>query len=91
MTPPFSVDVVTNQAMIPAKKPVMDPHIQPHLFALLQVTPRAMGTTADPRMTPMKVYSIKVSASSKLLRNELHITNPWKRQCRKILDLQGRK
>jgi hypothetical protein len=56
MTPPLSVDVVTSQAMIPAKKPVIAPQIHPHLFALLQVTPRAMGTTADPRMTPMKVY-----------------------------------
>ena len=37
----------------------MAPHTHPHLFALLQVTARAMGTTADPRMTPMKVYSIK--------------------------------
>ena len=67
MTPPFSVDVVTNQAMIPAKKPIMDPHIQPHLFALLQVTPRAMGTTADPRMTPMKVCSTTVSSSFKII------------------------
>jgi hypothetical protein len=67
MTPPFSVDVVTNQAMIPVKKPIMDPDTQPHLFALLQVTARAMGTTADPRMTPMKVYNIKVRTSSKLL------------------------
>jgi len=58
MTPSLSVDVVTNQAMIPAKKPTMEPHIHPHLFALLQVTPRAMGATADPKITPIKVYSI---------------------------------
>jgi hypothetical protein len=76
MTPPFSVDVVTNQAMIPARKPVIDPHIQPHLFALLQVTARAMGTTADPRMTPMKVYSITVSTSSKLLRKWTTYSQP---------------
>ena len=67
MTPPLSVDVVTNHAMIPAKKPVMEPHIHPHLFALLQVTPKAIGTTADPRMTPMKVYRMILSTSSELL------------------------
>ena len=55
MTRLLSVDVVTNQAISPAKKPAMDPQIHPHLFALLQVTQRAMGTTADPKMTPMKV------------------------------------
>ena len=91
MTPPLSVDVVTNQAMIPAKKPAMEPQIHPHLFALLQVTPRAMGATADPRMTPMKVYSIRVSTLSNGCENGLHIANPWRHQYRKILGLQDRK
>ena len=56
-TPPFRVLVVTSHAMRPAKKPAMEPPMHPHLFALLQVTQSAMGTTAEPRITPMKVYS----------------------------------
>jgi hypothetical protein len=55
ITPPFSVEVVTNHATIPATKPATDPAMQPHLFALLQVMQRAMGTTPDPRMTPINV------------------------------------
>lgn len=76
MTPPLSVDVVTNQAMIPAKKPAMDPNIHPHLFALLQVTARAMGATADPKMTPMKVYSEIVSTSSNCCEKKSTYSQP---------------
>jgi hypothetical protein len=31
--------------------------MHPHLFALLHVTHSAIGTTAEPSMTPMKVYN----------------------------------
>jgi len=44
--------------MRPEKKPDIAPPTQSHLFARDQVMQRAMGTTADPRITPMKVYQL---------------------------------
>ena len=52
-SPPFSADVVTSHAMTPAQKPEIAPAMLPHLFALPQVMHVAIGTTAEPRATPM--------------------------------------
>lgn len=41
---------------MPAMKPAMAPQIEPHLFAFFQLTQRAIGTTAEPRKTPMNSY-----------------------------------
>jgi hypothetical protein len=56
--PPFKVEVVTNQAIMPAPNPMRLPQMQPFLLAFDQVTPRAMGTTAEPRITPINVLGI---------------------------------
>lgn len=53
MTELLREDVVTSQAMIPAQKPETAPAMQPHLFAFFQLTHKAIGTTAEPRTTPM--------------------------------------
>src|SRR5216683_1380176 len=55
MTPPLSELVVTSHAIRPAKKPATEPPMQPHLFARDQVMQSAIGTTAEPRITPMNV------------------------------------
>ena len=57
MTPSHKRAVVPNQVPTPATRPVRAPTMQPVLFAFRQATPIAMGQTAPPRMTPMKVYS----------------------------------
>ena len=46
---------MTSQAIIPAARPTIEPPMQPALLAFFQVTQRAIGQTADPRMTPMNV------------------------------------
>ena len=56
MVPPFRLLVVTSHAMIPEPNPATAPVMHPHLFALLQVMQSAIGTTAEPRITPIKVY-----------------------------------
>src|SRR6266498_2136232 len=56
ITPWFSLAVVTSHATTPATKPITEPQIQPHLLALLQVMASAMGHTADPKITTIKVY-----------------------------------
>jgi hypothetical protein len=57
MTFPLRVDVVTSQAIIPAARPTSEPPTQPALLAFFQVMQRAIGQTAEPRMTPMNVYN----------------------------------
>lgn len=56
MVPSLSDDVVTSQAMIPAQKPATEPPMHPHLFAFFQLMDRAIGTTAEPRTTPMNSW-----------------------------------
>ena len=58
ITPPLSALVVTSQAIRPEKKPETEPQMQPHLFALDQVMQSAIGTTPDPRITPMNVCQL---------------------------------
>lgn len=56
ITPSFRVLVVTNHAMTPAAKPMTAPPIQPHLFAFFQVIQSAIGTTPEPKITPINVW-----------------------------------
>lgn len=53
MMPPFNFAVATSQAIIPKTNPEIAPMMQPHLFAFFHVTHNAIGTTAEPRMTPI--------------------------------------
>lgn len=53
MDPPFNAPVVANHTTTPATNPATLPTMHPHLFALDQVTASAMGTTAEPSITPM--------------------------------------
>ena len=59
--------VTTSQTMMPAANPAMAPTTHPVLFALDQVTQSATGTTAEPRMQPMKVLN-DILVSSKIPR-----------------------
>ena len=57
ITPSLSALVVTSHAAMPAKKPRILPRMHPFLLALDHVIARAIGTTAEPSITPMKVLT----------------------------------
>lgn len=57
MTPSFSLEVVTSQAVILQHNPRTGERVAAHLFWPFHMRVRVAGRTADEIMTPMKTYS----------------------------------